>query len=68
MRHINLTCKNHRELRWNAKSIAVNSDGSYNGTRSIFFQDWSKAEECKCPSSDLTFASPEDEAAWKADI
>ena len=37
MRHVSLTCKNHPDLRWSAKEIAVNSDGTYNGSRSIFF-------------------------------
>lgn len=37
MRHVSLTCKNHPELRWSTKEIAVNSDGSYNGDRNIFF-------------------------------
>jgi len=32
-----LTCKNHPNLRWSCKDIAVNSDGSYNGARDIFF-------------------------------
>lgn len=38
MRHVSLTCKNHLNLRWSTKSIAVNSDGSYNGMRNIFFK------------------------------
>ena len=33
-----LTCKNHLNLRWSCKEIAVNKDGSYNGTRNIFFK------------------------------
>lgn len=37
MRHAILTCKNHPNLRWSCKEIAVNSDGSYNGMRNIFF-------------------------------
>jgi hypothetical protein len=37
MRRISMTCKHHPELRWSAKSIAVNNDGSYNGCRSIMF-------------------------------
>lgn len=34
---ITLTCRNHTNLRWLAKAIAVNDDGSYNGRRNIFF-------------------------------
>jgi len=37
MRHVILTCKNHPELRWSTKECAVNSDGTYNGSRNIFF-------------------------------
>lgn len=37
MRHVRLTCVNHPELRWQCKSIAVNSQGQYNGARNIFF-------------------------------
>lgn len=37
MRHVILTCKNHPRLRWSCKECAVNQDGSYNGSRSIFF-------------------------------
>lgn len=36
MRHVILTCKNHPELRWSTKEIAV-SNGRYNGQRTIFF-------------------------------
>lgn len=32
-----LTCKNHPNLRWSCKDIAVSESGTYNGTRSIFF-------------------------------
>lgn len=31
-----LTCKNHPNLRWSTKTIAI-TDGRYNGSRSIFF-------------------------------
>lgn len=37
MRHVRLTCLNHPELRWQCKSIAVNSKGQYNGARNIFY-------------------------------
>lgn len=37
MRHAILTCKNHPNLRWSCKECAVNADGSYNGSRNIFF-------------------------------
>jgi hypothetical protein len=70
MEHITLTCKNHRNLRWHCKEVAVNGDGSYNGSRNIFFDgsttstgvmlhreaDGSISKECPCPPSDLTFA------------
>lgn len=36
MRHAILTCKNHPNLRWSTKEIAV-SNGTYNGMRNIFF-------------------------------
>ena len=36
MRHVILTCRNHPELRWSTKEIAV-SNGTYNGCRNIFF-------------------------------
>ena len=31
-----LTCKHHPNLRWSCKDIAI-SNGTYNGTRNIFF-------------------------------
>jgi len=43
MRHVILTCKNHPDLRWSCKSIAMDenakpgSPARYNGSRSIFF-------------------------------
>lgn len=37
MKHAILTCKNHPNLRWSCKEIAVNKDGSYNGSRGIYF-------------------------------
>lgn len=37
MRHVSLTCIHHPNLRWQCKSIAVNSIGQYNGARNIFF-------------------------------
>ncbi len=36
MRHVILTCKNHPNLRWSCKEIAV-TNGRYNGSRNIFF-------------------------------
>lgn len=36
MRHVILTCENHRDLRWSTKEIAV-TNGRYNGQRNIFF-------------------------------
>ena len=32
-----LTCKNHTNLRWSCKDIAI-TNGGYNGMRNIFFQ------------------------------
>ena len=32
-----LTCKNHPNLRWSCKDIAI-TDGGYNGMRNIFFK------------------------------
>ena len=47
-RHISLTCRNHRELRWMTKNI------DYIGARSIFFPAaMSGAEECTCPVGDM---------------
>jgi hypothetical protein len=36
MRHVILTCRNHPNLRWSTKEIAM-SNGKYNGLRNIFF-------------------------------
>ena len=36
MRHVILTCKNHPDLRWSTKEIAVHN-GKYTGERHIFF-------------------------------
>lgn len=70
MRHIALTCKNHPHLRWTAKSIAVNRDGSYNGRRNIFFDDCMIIDgkiqrECDCPPSMLTFADDSQRTLWE---
>lgn len=53
-----LTCKNHPNLRWLTKTIATNEDGSYNGTRNIFYESWPHPE-CDCPPKDLTWAPEE---------
>lgn len=43
MRHVSLTCRNHPDLRWSCKRIAVRDDPTpgapalYNSRRSIFF-------------------------------
>lgn len=75
MKKINLKCKNHPELRWNCKFIAVNEDGSYNGQRNIFFKghvnhgkidpDGNRIGECTCPASDLTFANDKEKEGWR---
>lgn len=31
-----LTCKNHPDLRWSCKDLAI-TNGKYNGSRNIFF-------------------------------
>lgn len=36
MRHVILTCRQHPQLRWSTKEVAV-TEGKYNGARSIFF-------------------------------
>lgn len=47
--HIELTCKNHPDLRWSTKNI------DYIGARSIFYSTW-KIEECACSARDLIVA------------
>jgi hypothetical protein len=62
MRHVNLACKNHPELRWTCKAIATSSVGGYNGARNIFYQghtDGTYPPECKCAASDLILAPGE---------
>ena len=44
MRHILMTCENHRDLRWNCKSIAVTDSGRYNQSRNIFFRGRAMAD------------------------
>lgn len=63
---VTLTCKNHPNLRWNTKDIAVNKDGSYNGNRRLFFKGngvdrvrvcpdtLNYLDECSCSASYLT--------------
>ena len=73
MRHVILTCENHRCLRWSCKEIAV-TDGRYNGQRNIFFLGTPSGEgmysdgsglrckattECECSPRSLIVA-PED--------
>lgn len=62
---VELKCKNHPDLRWNTKDVAVNKDGSYNGARRLFFKGngvdrvrvcfdtLRYLDECSCPASDL---------------
>lgn len=47
--HVELTCRNHPELRWFTKNI------DFIGARSIFFQPGSdySVKECDCPINDL---------------
>ena len=47
-----MCCRKHPELFWVCKDIAVNADGSYNGSRSLFFQGRIKTpEEMNGPDS-----------------
>jgi hypothetical protein len=46
--HIDLTCRNHTDLRWSTKNI------DYIGARSIFYHG--HGPECDCPASDLVVA------------
>lgn len=51
--HIELRCKNHKDLRWSTKNI------DHIGARSIFFSsNWTEGdgtyhEECDCPFNKL---------------
>jgi hypothetical protein len=70
MQNIILTCRNHTNLRWQCKSIAVSGDGSYNGERNIFYngaEDGSYPVECSCSPKLLTFATVQDKTNWEAD-
>jgi hypothetical protein len=52
--HIMLTCRNHRELRWNTKNI------DFIGARSIFFASGrTGAIECDCSARDLEVVKDE---------
>ncbi len=70
MEHVWMTCENHPTLRWHCKSIAVSSNGRYNGSRNIFFEGESQGEdrrllpapECSCPSHKLISME-----RWKAE-
>jgi len=44
--HIELTCRNHPNLRWTTKNI------DFIGARSIFYGTYDPPE-CNCPLSDL---------------
>lgn len=64
MRMLNLTCKNHPDLRWMIKSIAWTPGRGYNGQRNIHFmgkEDYTPCPECKCPAKDLILAPGETE-------
>lgn len=70
MQHIHLTCKNHPNLRWQVKSVAVNPDGSYNGLRNIFYNgdvNTGTGLECPCSATDLTFADENERQRWCED-
>jgi hypothetical protein len=57
--HIDLTCQNHRDLRWSTKNIAPI------GCRSLFWRPALDSnyrptqDECTCPVSDLIVAPRE---------
>ena len=68
-----MTCKNHPNLSWNCKSIAVDKHGRYNGARHIFYDgerngydDYKYVPECFCPHADLIWTE-EGRKAWRAD-
>lgn len=55
---VELTCKNHLNLRWLCKAIAFSDESGYNGTRGIFYQGdvsdpvkW--VPECSCSAKEL---------------
>lgn len=47
-----LVCRNHPNLQWTCKSIAVDTDGRYNNTRNLFFSR-ETGTECTCDTSYL---------------
>lgn len=49
---IDLTCRNHPDLRWSTKNIL------YIGARTIFFDHEMTEPECDCPLSDLVVVRP----------
>ena len=58
MRHVTLTCRNHPDLRWSCKEIAI-TNGRYNGQRNIFFDGHRDGGELilrPCPDALLGFA------------
>ena len=68
MKHIEMTCLNHPNLRWFTKEIAVNKDGSYNGARNLHFkgrlehgkyvivQNDKPVQECTCSNDSYVIA------------
>lgn len=64
-----LTCKNHPNLHWTTKIMAISrrEDGTlyYNHQRNIFFEDDDIIDgrlqhECPCPASDLVVMDEEE--------
>ena len=47
-----LVCRNHPNLQWTCKAIAVDTDGRYNHSRNLFFSS-ETGTECNCDASYL---------------
>ncbi len=59
MEHVMRTCRNHRNLRWSCKEIAL-TNGRYNGSRRLFYLgdpaaeiDERRPNECNCSLDNL---------------
>jgi len=66
MRHVILTCENHRDLRWSCKEIAV-TDGRYNGQRSLFYLGTPNGKGMYSDGSGLHCTADRPECECKAD-
>lgn len=54
--HVTFYCRSCGGIGWHAKNIALSDDGSYNGTRNIFYDG--RGAECACAPSELRMAIP----------